>query len=102
MNREEFTSELDCYNKALEISPVSSEYLIQKLFCLLPLKRSQKVVRIDPFNPNAYQLRGECLLELKDYKGMVADFKKVIQMDPMLVNASPHLRLAEVIHKYTF
>lgn len=59
-------------------------------------------IQFDPMHANAYQLKGECLFELKDYQGSVDAFTKAIEIDPMLESISFNLSVAKVNSQFFF
>lgn len=79
------------YGKAIRLSPVNIDFFMARAQCrelqgddIGALIDYETVVRIDPFNPNAYFKRAWLYYRLKRYSAAVEDFSRVIHDDNVL------------------
>ena len=91
----DYNGAIEDFNKALELDSENSLAFSDRYHALKIIECSKKI-QTDPTNTNAYCYRGDSKNSLLDYTGAIADYTRVIEIDPYFAWAYNNRGLAKI------
>ncbi|KAI0695456.1 phosphoprotein phosphatase [Cytidiella melzeri] len=84
-----FNEAADLYTKAIELNPLDATLWCNRAYTRIKLEEhgyglsdASAAIELDPKYAKAYYRRATCYLQTLKYKQAIADFKKLIQLEP--------------------